>query len=355
MFFPEIKTQPRGSSFGYIMSFVPPSFRTLKEYINSKTLTFSGFKHIVDICIRIAGSVLTIHRSGEILNDLSLSNILADSKGEIRFVDNDNICPADWNTGINGTPKLRAPEMALGKPATKYSDWFSLALIICYLLFNQHPFEGKRLFLTPVLTSEQERIIYETGPLFIFDKFNSDNNPPRSHTSLYKIWGCFPEYLKRFIQSALSTEAIRVPEKRKTPIEWLNVLMRFRSEIMRCPACGNEVFIDTGKDKHFCDECNHPVIIGNWLKVGGYRLPFVPMTRIYRLQINSFIDTNNIYKLACRVRNSGGKLILDTCAEKPSSAVFYAKTVEVAKGEPVPLIPGLKFYFENKKNSIEII
>ena len=199
--------------------------------------------------------------------------------------DNDNVAPDGYVTGIAGKPGYMAPEIVVGDASpNSLTDRFSMAVILFILFTNTHPLKGKR-YMKPALTPEDERILLGSDPLFIMDPDNDDNGPhPVAHANVRMIWPCLPDYVQQIFLQAFSQKALKKASARPKELDWLRVLTRFRSEIVACPACGNEIFTQDGRSCR-CDVCRKPLNIPFRLELEDYSIPAVRNSRIYRCQL----------------------------------------------------------------------
>lgn len=149
------------------------------------------------------------------------------------------------------------------------ADRFSMAVILFILFTNTHPFKSKR-YMKPALTPEDERILLGSNPLFIMDPDRQDNAPhPVAHANLLCIWPCLPDYMKQIFLQTFSQKALKKASARPKELDWLCVLTRFRSEIILCPACGNEIFTQDGRSCK-CDQCGKLLHISFRLELADY-------------------------------------------------------------------------------------
>lgn len=269
--------------FGYIMELKPEEYCDMNEIL-LKTKDFRSFRRVVDASLKIVNELRILHNKGCSYQDLNDGNFFIDPlRGRVLICDNDNVATNGVSTGVLGKPRYMAPEIVTQKNMPNiYSDRYSMALIIFRLMTMGHPLEGKRA-ITGTLTPEIQMTIYGTDPIFIFDEENGSNGPdPVIHSNEIAIWSCLPQYIKDIFIRAFSKEGLTQPYKRPTEAEWIDALVRFRSNIVDCD-CGNEVFVpETGKA--VCDRCGKTVHIPFWLKLPEYDIPGMRDSRIYRCQ-----------------------------------------------------------------------
>ena len=101
--------------------------------------------------VHLADKFLQLHAKGLCYRDISQNNVFFDpANGDILICDNDNVAVDGNVTGVLGTARFMAPEVALGKTLpTTQTDLYSLAVLLFYILFNHHPFDGAKIRADP--------------------------------------------------------------------------------------------------------------------------------------------------------------------------------------------------------------
>lgn len=286
---PEAVTAKCEGSFGYIMDLRSADYYELGKILASEKYNFSSFKAAAEACIEIVSAFRILHNNGYSYQDLNDGNFFIEPKtGKILICDNDNVAPNGVHTGILGKPRYMAPEIVTGKgkvlPNTQ-SDRYSLAAILFLILFLSHPLEGKR-WLVPCMTDTYAEKLYGSDPLFIYDAVDNSNRPVKTiHNNVINRWGFMPDYLKESFLSAFNQQALKDPNRRPRELDWLKVLVRFRSDIMKC-SCGNEVFIQNAATTK-CDKCGKPVMVNHTIKLPGYSITAAKGSRVYRCQLGT--------------------------------------------------------------------
>lgn len=282
---PEDITEWTDGTFGYVMGLRPSSYHEITEFMLCN-VRFKSFRTVVDAALRIVSAYRILHNAGYSYQDLNDGNFFVDpDTGKVLICDNDNVAPDGYVTGIAGKPGYMAPEIVVGDASpNSLTDRFSMAVILFILFTNTHPLKGKR-YMKPALTPEDERILLGSDPLFIMDPDNDDNGPhPVAHANVRMIWPCLPDYVQQIFLQAFSQKALKKASARPKELDWLRVLTRFRSEIVACPACGNEIFTQDGRSCR-CDVCRKPLNIPFRLELEDYSIPAVRNSRIYRCQL----------------------------------------------------------------------
>lgn len=280
-----------GHTFGYVMDLRPPEYVELVDFMNAKKqVQFESFKAAVTAALEMTAAFRILHSKGYSYQDLSDGNFFINPQnGKILICDNDNVSEYGSNMGILGTPQYMAPEIVRGeaKPST-YTDRFSLAVVIFILITMSHPLEGRR-HLCEILTPKNEQIIYGTDPVFILDPTDRRNAPVAGiHTNIGIVWPELPSYMKNMFIKQFSKEIMMAPQRRATESDWQNILIQFRSDIIRCAYCGDENF-SHDYAKPVCSGCGKPLPIQRYLKLSGvnYKMPIVPGNIVYRSQLGT--------------------------------------------------------------------
>ena len=268
--------------------------------------------------------------------------------GDVLICDNDNVAPNKVNMGIVGKSGYMAPEIVENESMPdRYSDYFSLGVILFILFYLNRPFEGSRVVNCPCLTEDAEKKLFGKGCVFIMDPEDDSNRPVGSlHSNVMRRWPLFPKLLRETFIRAFSKEAILNPTKRIMDKTWQQVILQVRSQFIVCPHCGNKTFVETENptSKCFCGVIIQRPLI---LKAGNYKIPIMHGQMIYKCQahISSKYDMNEGY--AQVVTNSvSGKLGI-----KNNSAETWIVTLsngEVRNVEPengMPAINDLKIKF----------
>lgn len=354
-------TEEMEDSFGYIMDLRPEGYYELKDFMLAK-VKFSTFKAAAEACIKITHAFRILHNSGYCYQDMNDGNFFINPKsGDVLICDNDNAAPNNMDTYIEGTPRYMAPEIVMGKskPNTQ-TDRFSLSVVLFMILFMNHPFEGKK-WMVPCLTPANEKELYGENAVFIYDEKYKTNRPVKNvHGNVIQRWGYMPEYLKEAFLKAFSTEAIQNSGKRLREVEWLKVLVRYQSDIVKCPVCrsrgvSNEIFVINATDTK-CDECGNLFKVAHTLKLKDYSVTAAKSTRIYKCQLGSCNDDESLDRIGVIVAKQDNPNVLGF--QNATQTIFEAttpsgKNKQVKPGDVIPLKVGIKFEVGNGRE-IEI-
>ncbi len=357
---PKDITEWHEDSFGYVMDLRPPEYIELTEYLLAKgDGGFPSLKAVVEVCIKIVSAFRLLHNAGYSYQDMNSGNFFMNPKsGKVLICDNDNVAPNGTNMGILGTPRFMAPELVSdlsgGTRPSTHTDEFSLAVVLFFLICRDHPLEGKRS-VVPCLTSAIEKKLYGDDPIFVFDPDDDSNRPIKGiHNNVLLIWDCLPKYIKDAFRSSFSKEAIKNPNKRLKELDWLNVLVRFQSDIVRCPACKKELFIIDSAPTN-CDVCGKLYTFKNSLELSEYSVPVARGTRIYKCQLGVCNAQDALVPIATVIAKNDDPNVLglmnmtrDTLAgTSPNGRVN-----PIIPGQVIPIIPGISIKVSDNKIKI---
>lgn len=340
--------------FGYVMDLRPKEYYELSEFMLTN-VRFASYRRAIDAALHIVSAYRILHNKGYSYQDLNDGNFFINPKnGKVLICDNDNVAPDKTETGILGKPRYMAPEVVTGKTMpNNLSDRFSMSIILFIIFTFNHPLEGKRS-MTPCLTPQLQEKLYGTDPIFIMDPQNKENGPdPEVHKNVIRVWKYLPEYMQKLFLQAFSKEAFERPNVRPREKEWLDALVRFRSEIVPC-RCGNEIFTQEGANKK-CESCGRKTNILFRLKFRDYSIPGIPDSRIYRCQLGVCKENEALDPIARVVANKADpkKLGIRNESDKIWNAVTSSgKARKVQPKELIPLKDGIKFEVHNE--TIEI-
>jgi serine/threonine protein kinase len=281
-------TEETRDSFGCIMDLRPDGYVDFGRFLLGKA-TFSSFSANVEACINIVNGFRKLHSIGlsyQALNDGSF--FINPENGAVILCDNDNVAGDFINLGILGNMRYMAPEIVTGSSSPSVvSDRFSLAVILFWLIFFDHPLEGEMAVKVPRLTVSKERELYGSDPVFVMDPYDSRNRPVKNvHVYIINMWPLMPDYLQQMFIDSFSKDAMTGTLQRKTDRDWIDVLVRLRSELCRCPHCGQETFVRTDKAVR-CNECNKIIKPQGRLEIGRMSLPVIAGVKLYKCHTSS--------------------------------------------------------------------
>ena len=346
---PQDMTDWTDGTFGYIMDLRPDGYYEISEYMLTHQ-RFSSFKVAIDAAMHIVSAFRILHNNGYSYQDLNDGNFFINPKnGKVLICDNDNVAPDRYVSGVLGKPRYMAPEIVMGKSMpNKLSDRYSMSVLLFIILCLTHPLEGKRWLDATGLTPKAQELLYGEKALFIMDEDDKSNGPDRKiHKNVLMVWGFLPAYVRDIFLKAFSQKALQNPNARPLELDWLKVLVRFRSEIISC-GCGNEIFADQGNPCK-CDACKRNANIPFRLEFSDYSIPGVPDARIYRCQLGT-CNADEALMPVGRVfakKDNPNLLGIRNLTQKSWKAFTPSgKEKRVAPDEVVPLIDGIVFQID---------
>ena len=263
---------------GYIMALRPPEYGELGQF-NINRFKFNSPRSVLNAMLNITLSFRLLHKGGFSYQDLNDGNFFFNHKnGDLKICDNDNITANGESLGIKGKTKYMAPEIMAGnyKPDV-HSDRFSLAVILFLLMCKAHPLFGKRNN-PDINDTECDKQLYMDNPIFIFDEHDKTNRPDDSISKNPNIlWPYYPQclrdlFLKAFDKSVMNKNGTnrqnRVIEK-----DWVKGIVQALNNLISCPYCSKDVFIDLEKESTRCPECGKKIHRPPVLRLPNYSIP----------------------------------------------------------------------------------
>lgn len=346
---PEYLTKKENGSYGYIMKLRPQGYYEFGQFLLGKK-QFCSFEAMLNGAMKICEGFYKLHLSGLSYQDLNDGNFFIEPKsGDVLICDNDNVMPDGQKSGIMGKARYMAPEVVGGQAPDKYSDRFSLAVILFMLFYGNHPFEGARVLACPCMTESFEKKFYGSDALFIFDDINKENMPVRGvHNNVIRRWPALPELLRATFKEQFSHEMLTTPEKRMIEKKWKSVIQTLRDMLVRCPKCGEETFIQNLTAPK-CMNCRKAVdVAGSLVYQNGRRIILTPNTSVY-------IDDDNLPDIKV-VSVPGDKYPVQMQNITKDKWVIETQTGRIKEIGPnacVPVRPGLKITINSQTSTIE--
>jgi serine/threonine protein kinase len=292
--------------------------------------------------MKICEGFMMLHRHGYSYQDLNDGNFfIRPTDGDVLICDNDNVMPQGQMSGILGKARYMAPEIVAGGMPDKYSDRFSLSVILFMLFFANHPFEGAKVVACPCMTEEYEKKFYGSEALFLYDKDDKSNLPVRGiHQNVIRRWPAFPSILKEAFIDQFSKDKLKNPNKRMLEQEWQKIICKVRDELVVCPHCHEESLLDLNKGVCKCMNCGKDIDSNNQLKIGQRSLILTPGTKLY-------VDNDNIADGLVDVYPKDPTLMVIRNLTKASWHVDTpsGKVKVVEPNDFMPVLNGLKISF----------
>lgn len=338
---PEYLTLKRNGTFGYVMKLRPQGYFEFGHYLLARA-RFKSFEAMVNAAMKICEGFMKLHLSGLSYQDLNDGNFFIHPEtGDVLICDNDNVAPEGEHSGILGKARYMAPEVVTGKTLpSKYTDRYSLSVVLFLLFYANHPLEGARVLACPCMTEKFEKKFYGSEPIFIYDPKNSDNRPVRGvHNNVLRRWNAFPALLRECFATEFGEECLQNPSKRRLESQWQKVIQKLRDSLVVCPECGEETFVEDPSAPR-CMSCGKPFQIPGALKVGDRSVLLTPKTRGYidmdnKPDIQVVSVPGDVFPVQIKNITAGNWTV-----ETPSG-----KLKSVEPGQCMPVKAGLKVSF----------
>lgn len=252
--------------FGYVMRLRTPEYKEFKDILSAKE-QFSDFSAIVNAALQICASFKQLHSSGFSYQDMNDGNCFINTTtGDVLICDNDNVAPNRQNLGILGTAGYMAPEIVnpdMDIRPDKYSDRFSLSVLLFRMLFKNHPLEGNLVDPDDPSGENMNDILWRK-PIFIFDPKDSSNRPNVAiHGIAAKKWPIYPPFIhdafiKAFDKSVMNCNGVG-REDRPFETDWCKEFTHLRNSITVCPKCKKETFFPMKNQSGVCMRCKEQI------------------------------------------------------------------------------------------------
>lgn len=336
---PEYLTEKQQGSYGYIMKLRPQNYYEFGNFLLAK-VSFKSFTAMLSAAMKICDGFMMLHRFGYSYQDLNDGNFFIDPQtGDVLICDNDNVMPQGEKSGIMGKARYMAPEIVAGGIPDKYSDRFSLSVILFMLFYANHPFEGAKVVACPCMTEAFEKKFYGSEALFIYDPTDKSNLPVRGiHQNVIRRWPVFPQMLRDAFIEEFSKEKLQDPSTRMIEQNWKKIISSVRDNLVVCQHCAEETFVNVSDSTDKCMNCGKDVDLSKRLVINNRSLPLTQNTYIY-------IDEDNTPDGVVTTDSNGFMLIKNISTETWTVETPSGKIKTVAPNEILPVKEGLKITF----------
>ncbi|WP_337953198.1 serine/threonine-protein kinase [Prevotellamassilia timonensis] len=336
---PEYLTEKQQGSYGYIMKLRPQNYYEFGNFLLAK-VSFKSFTAMLSAAMKICDGFMMLHRFGYSYQDLNDGNFFIDPQtGDVLICDNDNVMPQGEKSGIMGKARYMAPEIVAGGIPDKYSDRFSLSVILFMLFYANHPFEGAKVVACPCMTEAFEKKFYGSEALFIYDPTDKSNLPVRGiHQNVIRRWPVFPQMLRDAFIEEFSKEKLQDPSTRMIEQNWKKIISSVRDSLVVCQHCAEETFVNVSDSTDKCMNCGKDVDLSKRLVINNRSLPLTQNTYIY-------IDEDNTPDGVVTTDSNGFMLIKNISTETWTVETPSGKIKTVAHNEILPVKEGLKITF----------
>lgn len=336
---PEYLTEKQQGSYGYIMKLRPQNYYEFGNFLLAK-VSFKSFTAMLSAAMRICDGFMMLHRFGYSYQDLNDGNFFIDPQtGDVLICDNDNVMPQGEKSGIMSKARYMAPEIVAGGIPDKYSDRFSLSVILFMLFYANHPFEGAKVVACPCMTESFEKRFYGSEALFIYDPTDKSNLPVRGiHQNVIRRWPAFPKMLRDTFIEEFSKEKLQNPSSRMIEQNWKKIISTIRDSLVVCHHCAEETFVNISNTTDKCMNCGKDVDLSKRLVIKNRSLPLINKTFIY-------VDEDNTPDGVVTTDSNGFMLIKNVSTETWTVETPSGKIKTVAPNEILPVKEGLKITF----------
>ena len=336
---PEDLTEKQQGSYGYIMRLRPKNYYEFGNFLLAK-VSFKSFSAMLSAAMKICNGFMMLHRFGYSYQDLNDGNFIIDpSSGDVLICDNDNVMPQGEKSGIMGKTRYMAPEIVAGGIPDKYSDRFSLSVILFMLFYANHPFEGAKVVACPCMTESYEKRFYGSEAVFIYDPNDTSNLPVRGiHQNVIRRWPVMPKLLRDTFIQEFNQEKLKNPNTRMIEQNWEKIISQVRDSLIVCQHCGEETFVDTSLPSYKCMNCSKDNDLTKKLMFANRSLPLLNKCFIY-------IDNDNVPDGIVTVDNTGFLLIKNISTESWTVETPRGKIKTVEPQDILPVKEGLKINF----------
>lgn len=336
---PEFLTVKENGSYGYVMKLRPSGYYEFGQYLLARH-QMKSVSAILAAAMKICNGFKLLHRFGYSYQDLNDGNFfIRPEDGDVLICDNDNVFPQGEKSGIMGKARYMAPEIVAGGIPDKFSDRFSLTIILFMLIYLNHPLEGAKVAACPCMTEGNEKKFYGSEALFIYDKDDHSNLPVRGvHTNVIRRWPAFPQLLRDTFADQLSQQKLKNPQSRLIEQEWEKIIAKVRDSLVFCPKCRQETFVDSSTNTAKCMECGASFDITRRLALADRSIVLTPGT-------NVFIDMDNIVDMKIQTATNGEMMLQNVSNNSWSVETPSGKIRVVNVNDFLPARPGLKISF----------
>ena len=338
-------------SLGYIMELRPPEFKSIVDLMKRKAEP--NFYNLCKVAFNLTKGYQKLHGMGYSYRDISFGNLFFNpDNGEVLICDNDNVSiNGKDDSSVYGTPRFMAPEIVVGKAKpSRNTDLFSLAVLLFYIFMLNHPLEGKLEANIKCMDIFAMNQLFGTNPIFIFDPDDKSNRPLRGYQDNAIIyWDLYPQQLKDLFTQAF-TIGLKSPARRVTENKWLDTFANMMSEIIICPNCGAEIFLDENKENlgvaHTCWNCQSSVAVPASIVIGKNRVVINKDTKLYKHHINSNGDMDTVIgSISINPNNPNLWGIRNDGTDNWTYIKADGMQVPVAPGKSAAIVSGAKINF----------
>lgn len=347
---PEYLTEKESDgSWGFVIGLPPHGFYDLGSFLLGRA-KLSSFSKMLSAAMNLCNCFKQMHgEEGFCFSNLNDGSVLINPEsGEVLISGGDNIVPEGSPFGVMPEARYMAPEIVSGTAVApnKYSDRFSLAVILFILFFASHPFEGAKAVSRPYLTPGDSKKLYGSEAVFIFDPANDSNRPVRGiHQNVIRSWPSFPKVLKGTFIQEFGQNMLKTPQGRMSVRSWEDKIRETRDGLILCPNCGREMFADTAYGPTNCPSCAKPVDISKVLVMQDRRT--VPLVLGKKIYFEGNVPEAEV------VKDQEGNLLIRNLSSEPWYVETRSGKTKVVRTQGfMPVIEGLRITFKTNDTAV---
>lgn len=214
------------------------------------------FHQKIAILDNIIRALMILFEADIVMADVKFENIKYNRNDfSVKILDTDTAVGGDSKPMVSGTVGFMEPLVMRGEiRPNKYSDAFSLAVMIYMTLISGHPLRGRRY--NEPCTGDVDTYTFATNPLYVFDRKDPANRPADHDKRTVERMKKYPTYFSDAMHRTFSDGLYR-GELRVEPREWLEILRRLYEDHFLCRFCGEEHFFATAE--RVCHLCGTPL------------------------------------------------------------------------------------------------
>ena len=340
-----------GKPFGYVMELRPKEYKSIVDLMKRKAEP--SFYNLCRVAFNLTKGYQKLHSMGYSYRDISFGNLFFNpNTGGVLICDNDNVSVnSKDDSSVYGTPRFMAPEIVVGKAMpSRNTDLYSLSVLLFYMFMLNHPLEGRLEAEIKCMDIHAMNKLYGTHPVFIFDPNDKSNRPVRGYQDNALIyWDLYPQILRDlFVQGF--TVGLTSPARRVTENRWLDTFANLMSEIIVCPNCGAEIFLDERKEAsgvtHVCWNCQKTVPLPASIIIGKNRVLINRNTKLYAHHIAGNSDmTTVVGTISVNPNNPNLWGVRNETTESWTYFKADGTQIPVPKGRTAAIVPNAKIDF----------
>lgn len=352
----------RGGSFGYVMPLRPEGFASLANLVAGRgphgRVLDVDHATVLTACRQLARTFQRLHAEGMCYRDISLQNVFfSATSGDVLVCDVDNVGIDDGSSRVLGTGPFMAPEIVRDRtrrtlPST-LTDRHSLAVLLFYALFGEHPLEGRR---SDRGLRDEAHLLQHFGvaPLFCFDP-RDDANRPVSESVIANWDWVYPSPLKRLLATAF-TDGLHDPRARVVEGVWVKALRRLRDSMGTCPSCGATVFLDPDERGRRCwaPACRRPLPHPVLLRAGRRTVVVSRHLELTASHVGGTLDDEAVLGRASAHPQDPHRIgLVNSTSAAWTATLADGTTYRVEPGQVVELLAGLSLALPGGTAAVE--